>query len=161
MNPCWPGWCFKNMPNVSRHQEHRSKEWCDDSQKNNKQFISEQINNKKILESCSKPKDNPTLHEMVKIHFNLNCIQTRSNQMWNCDGIGFDPNGNWHKIVCTYKFSPEETPGRHKHESDIHSSMNFLFLPYLMVNDDSCRPSWYTKKRSTLNISTLKPQWTG
>ena len=24
--------------------------------------------------------------------------------MWNCDEIGFDPNGKWHKVVCNYKF---------------------------------------------------------
>ena len=23
--------------------------------------------------------------------------------MWNCDEIGFDPNGKLHKVVCTYK----------------------------------------------------------
>ena len=34
----------------------------------------------------------------------LHQIQPRATQVWNCDEIGFDPNGKWHKIVCTYKF---------------------------------------------------------
>ena len=35
---------------------------------------------------------------------NLRQVQSRSTQVWNCDKIGFDPNGKWHKVVCTYKF---------------------------------------------------------
>ena len=33
----------------------------------------------------------------------LNQIQPRATQVWNCDVIGFDPNGKWRKVVCTYK----------------------------------------------------------
>ena len=31
-------------------------------------------------------------------------IQPRPSQVWNCDKIGFDPNGSWLRFVCTYKF---------------------------------------------------------
>ena len=31
-------------------------------------------------------------------------IQPCPSQVWNCDEIGFDPNGSWLKVVCTYKF---------------------------------------------------------
>ena len=34
---------------------------------------------------------------------NLRQIQLKSTQVWNCDEIGFDPNGKWHKVVCTDK----------------------------------------------------------
>ena len=34
----------------------------------------------------------------------LHKIQPISTQVWNCDEIRFDPNGKWHKFVCTYKF---------------------------------------------------------
>ena len=32
----------------------------------------------------------------------LNDKQPRSNQVWNCDEVGFDPNGRWSKVICTY-----------------------------------------------------------
>ena len=34
----------------------------------------------------------------------LHQIQPRATQVWNCDEIGFDPNGKWCKVVCTYKY---------------------------------------------------------
>ena len=34
----------------------------------------------------------------------LNDIQPRATQVWNCDEVGFDPNGRWSKVICTYKF---------------------------------------------------------
>ena len=34
----------------------------------------------------------------------LGDIQPRPSKVWNCDDIGFDPNGLWRKMVCTYKF---------------------------------------------------------
>ena len=33
----------------------------------------------------------------------LHQIQQRSTQVCNCDEIGFEPNGKWNKVVCTYK----------------------------------------------------------
>ena len=34
----------------------------------------------------------------------LNEIQPRGTQVWNCDEVGFDPNGRWNKVICTSKF---------------------------------------------------------
>ena len=34
----------------------------------------------------------------------INDIQPRSTYVWNCHEVGFDPNGGWHKVICTYKF---------------------------------------------------------
>ena len=34
----------------------------------------------------------------------LHQIQPRATQVWNCDEIGFDPNGKWRKVVCAYKY---------------------------------------------------------
>ena len=28
-------------------------------------------------------------------------IQPHLSQVWNCDEIGFDPNGSWIRVVCT------------------------------------------------------------
>ena len=38
----------------------------------------------------------------------LHRIQPRATQVWNCDEIGFDPNGKWHKVVCNCKLSQGE-----------------------------------------------------
>ena len=35
---------------------------------------------------------------------NLQDLQPRASQTWNCDDIGIDPNGKWHKVICTYKY---------------------------------------------------------
>ena len=34
----------------------------------------------------------------------LEDIKPRPSQVCNCNEIGFDPNGSWRKVVCTYKF---------------------------------------------------------
>ena len=41
---------------------------------------------------------------MMNIPSNLNDVQPRANQVWNCGEIGSDPNLRWKKSVCTYKF---------------------------------------------------------
>ena len=43
--------------------------------------------------------------EKVNIPSDLNDIQPRATQVWNCDKIGFDTNGRCDKVVCNYKFS--------------------------------------------------------
>ena len=35
--------------------------------------------------------------------YDLNDIQLRSTQVWNCYLNGFDLNVRWNKVVCTYK----------------------------------------------------------
>jgi hypothetical protein len=42
----------------------------------------------------------------MKAPSDLEEIQRRANQCWNCDEIGIDPNGKLHKIVCPYKWCP-------------------------------------------------------
>ena len=40
----------------------------------------------------------------MNIPSDLNKIQPRAIWVCNCDEIGFDPNVNWPKVICTYKF---------------------------------------------------------
>ena len=42
-------------------------------------------------------------HHRKIVPYDLHQIQPRATQVWNCDEIGFDPNGKWHKVVCTDK----------------------------------------------------------
>ena len=44
----------------------------------------------------------------------LHQIQPRATQVWNCDEIGFDPNGKWNKVVCTLRFFQGEIMWRVK-----------------------------------------------
>ena len=34
----------------------------------------------------------------------LHQIKPRATQVWVCDEIGFDTDGKWHNVLCTYKF---------------------------------------------------------
>jgi hypothetical protein len=34
----------------------------------------------------------------------LDDIQPRADQIWNADEIGFDPDGKWDRVVCTFKW---------------------------------------------------------
>ena len=45
----------------------------------------------------------PILQKMI-IPSDINDIHPRATQVWNCDEVGFDPNGIWSKVICTYKF---------------------------------------------------------
>ena len=44
----------------------------------------------------------PIFLKKMIIPYDLNDIQTRATQVWNCDEIGFYPNGRWNKVICTY-----------------------------------------------------------
>ena len=44
------------------------------------------------------------LYNLMTTPDNLQAIQPCDNQFWNCDEVGFDPNGKWYKVVCTYKW---------------------------------------------------------
>ena len=50
------------------------------------------------IEQPTMPLDPKTVPEDLKE------IQPRPSQVWNCDEIGFDPNGSWLKVIYTYKF---------------------------------------------------------
>ena len=74
----------------------------------------EEINAALLLTSMSYHEDiNKVSDTKVNSHDNhrrkivpadLHQIQPRATQVWNCDEIGFDPNGKWSKVVCTYKY---------------------------------------------------------
>ena len=76
-----------------------------------------------IVPSAEKPRSNPPVQSDVpaeapdlselkgkfySIPEDFNQIQPRADQVWNCDEIGFDPNGKWDKIVCTHKWCTSE-----------------------------------------------------
>ena len=47
----------------------------------------------------------PTMHLDPKtVPEDINEIQPRPSQVWNCDDIGFNSNVSWLIVVCTYKF---------------------------------------------------------
>ena len=64
---------------------------------NNTTFSSPRTPNISI-EQPKMPLDPKTVPKDIKY------IQPRPSQVWNWDEIGFDPNGSWLKVVCTYKF---------------------------------------------------------
>ena len=52
--------------------------------------------------------NNQLFLKKLNIPSNLNYIQPLSTNVWNCDEIGFDPNGHWNEFIYTYKcFSGE------------------------------------------------------
>ena len=64
--------------------------------------------NKRKRQDVTKDYAELSVQELMKVPPDLDSIQPRSDQVWNCDEIGFDPNGKWHRIVCTYKWSPSQ-----------------------------------------------------
>ena len=74
----------------------------------------EEINAALLLTSMSDHEDiNKVSETKVNSHENnhrtivppdLHQIQPRATQVWNCDEIGFNPNGELCKFVCTYKY---------------------------------------------------------
>ena len=55
----------------------------------------------KVSETTLNSHDN---HHITIVTPDLHQIQPRATQVWNCDEIGFNPNGKWRKVVCTYKY---------------------------------------------------------
>ena len=62
--------------------------------------------NIKVEYSWDKSENNQPLLQKMNTPFDLNNIQPRSMQAWNCDETGFDTNGKWNKVICTYNFFP-------------------------------------------------------
>ena len=89
----------------------------------------------------------------------LNQIQPRASKVWNCDEIGFEPNGKWHRVVCTYKFFQGGEIGRWKLESAHHSGAHYLYSQELM-GSSSCLLLLFTNPRSTPNIYITTSHWT-
>ena len=48
------------------------------------------------------------LGNLREVLSDLQDIQPCLSQVWNCDEIGFDTNGSWSNIICTYTFFPGE-----------------------------------------------------
>ena len=70
---------------------------CDKFNSNNTTFSSPRTPNISV--------EQPTMTlDPKSVPEDLKEIQPRPSQVWNCDEIGFDPNGSWIKVVCTYKF---------------------------------------------------------
>ena len=59
---------------------------------------------KEIEDSRDNDDNNQPILQKIIIPSDINDIQTRSTQLWNCDEVGFDPKGRWSKVICTYKF---------------------------------------------------------
>ena len=60
--------------------------------------------NKELGDSCDHDENNQHFLQKIIIPSDINDIQPRSTQVWNCDEVGFDPNGRWHNVICTYTF---------------------------------------------------------
>ena len=60
--------------------------------------------NKELEDSRDNAENNQPFLQNMNIPFDLNDIQPRATQVWNCDEIWFYPNGRWNKVICTYKF---------------------------------------------------------
>ena len=72
------------LTNMSEHEESKKvNEELKDSGKNDD-------NNQPILLNIIIPSD-------------LNDIQPRATNVWNCDEFGFDTNRRWTKVICPYK----------------------------------------------------------
>ena len=63
--------------------------------------ISDHEDINKVSETKVNSHDN---HHRTNVPPDLHQIQPRATQVWNCEEIGFDPNGKWRKVVCTYKY---------------------------------------------------------
>ena len=59
------------------------------------------IENKKIEGLWDKTKIINIFLQNMNTPSDLNEMQPRATHLWNCDEIGFDPNGRWKKGVCT------------------------------------------------------------
>ena len=88
------------------------KKWYNDSHNHTKKYTS-QHKIEKIEDSGVRLKIQP-LQQIMNNPSELNEIQPRATRIWNCDEIGFDPNGNIHKVIYTYKLIPGEQMWRVK-----------------------------------------------
>ena len=90
--------------------------------------------NDKVEDSQGKAENNKPLLPNINIPSYLIKIQPRAMQLCNCDKIGFDPSGNWNRVICAYKFFQANECGRCKQESKHHSGAHYLSLPNPMGN---------------------------
>ena len=60
--------------------------------------------NEELKDSRDKDDNNQPILQKTIIPYDLNCIQLRAPQVWNCNEVGFDPNGILIKFICAYIF---------------------------------------------------------
>ena len=60
--------------------------------------------NEELEDSRDNDNDNQPIFQKYIIPSDINYIQPRDTQLWNCDEVGFDTNGRWIKVICIYKF---------------------------------------------------------
>ena len=58
---------------------------------------------KRVREVITIDEAEQNINELTKVPEDLQDVLPHPDQIWNCDKVGIDPNGKWHKIVCTYK----------------------------------------------------------
>ena len=75
----------------------------------------------KLFEYSQGKDEKSTFAKMMNTPSDINKIQPNSMQVWNCNEIGFDTNGKWHKVICTYKFLPREYMWKMQTGSKHHS----------------------------------------
>ena len=59
--------------------------------------------NKELEDSRDKDDKNQPIFQKMIIPSDINDIQPRATQVWNCDEVGFYSNGRWSKVIFTYK----------------------------------------------------------
>ena len=64
--------------------------------------------NEELEDSCGKDDKNWPIFQKIIVPSDINDIQPRATQVWNWDEVGFDTNGIWSKVICTYKFFQDE-----------------------------------------------------
>ena len=59
--------------------------------------------NEELEDSSDNDDNNQHILQKYIIPSDINDIQPRDTQVWNCNEVGFDPNGRWIKVICIYK----------------------------------------------------------
>ena len=57
--------------------------------------------NEKVEDSQNKAENNQPLLQNINIPSDINDIQPRATQVWNCDELGLHTNGRWNKAICS------------------------------------------------------------
>ena len=109
--------------------------------------------NKELKYSCDNDENNQPLLKIIIIPSDINDIQPRATQLWNCNEVGFDPNGMWHKVICAYKLFQGELMWKVK--TGERAPLWCTLLVFARADENnSWYPSLCTKPRSTPNIFT-------
>ena len=91
----------------------------------NKKYHGEE---KRVREVITIDEAEQNINELTKVPEDLQDVLPRPDQIWNCDEVGIDPNGKWHKIVCTYKWCKNEKVWRTQDGEKAPFWVTFLFF---------------------------------